>query len=142
MQLIEFNIFHWLCKRRIYHVICNRTAARFIFFLFLVIKGHVLIAIILGVLLKFMYSPSNGKHFDKPINDKEDLSTDAAQKNLEPEMKSMLSSFQVGDIIDGPFGPAPYSGVIGNQYTIDELNYKDGVYYYNENSEEWKEDEE
>ncbi len=50
------------------------------FFLFLVIKAHVLIAIILGVLLKFMYSPSNGKHFDKPINDKEDLSTDAAQK--------------------------------------------------------------
>lgn len=39
--------------------------------------------------------------------------------------------------------PRPYGGVIwDDEYTIDELIYKDGKYYINENSEEWEEDEE
>ena len=34
-------------------------------------------------------------------------------------------------------------GVIwDDEYTIDELIFKNGVYYYNQNSEEWEEDDE
>ena len=47
------------------------------------------------------------------------------------------------EMMDGPYGRAPYGGVIWNdEYTIDELIFKDGVYYYNQNSEEWEEDDE
>ena len=35
------------------------------------------------------------------------------------------------------------AGVIRDDvYTIDELIFKNGVYYYNQNSEEWEEDDE
>ena len=34
-------------------------------------------------------------------------------------------------------------GVIwDDEYTIDGLTFKNGVYYYNQNSEEWEEDDE
>ena len=47
------------------------------------------------------------------------------------------------EMMDGPYGRAPYGGVIwDDEYTIDELIFKDGVYYYNQNSEEWEEDDE
>lgn len=47
------------------------------------------------------------------------------------------------EMMDGPYGRAPYGGVIwDDEYSIDEIIYKDGVYYYNENSEEWEEDDE
>ena len=37
----------------------------------------------------------------------------------------------------------PLGGVIwDDEYTIDELIFKNGVYYYNQNSEEWEEDDE
>lgn len=47
------------------------------------------------------------------------------------------------EMMDGPYGRAPYGGVIwDDEYTIDELIFRDGVYYYNQNSEEWEEDDE
>ena len=47
------------------------------------------------------------------------------------------------EMMDGPYGRAPFGGVIWDKnYSIDELIFKDGVYYYNENSEEWEEDDE
>ncbi|WP_299448508.1 hypothetical protein [uncultured Phascolarctobacterium sp.] len=114
-----------------------------LFFIFyLAFNGHVLAAVILGALLKFLYTPPNIKAPDNTLNKQEQPPANSAQENEEPEVKSMLSSFQIGDIIDGPYGPAPYGGVIWDKYTIDELIYKDGIYYYNENSEEWEEDEE
>ena len=55
------------------------------------------------------------------------------------------SKWEASDVemMDGPYGRAPYGGVIwDDEYTIDELIFKDGVYYYNQNSEEWEEDDE
>lgn len=47
------------------------------------------------------------------------------------------------EMMDGPYGRAPFGGVIwDDEYTIDELIFKNGVYYYNQNSEEWEEDDE
>ena len=47
------------------------------------------------------------------------------------------------EMMDGPYGCAPFGGVIwDDEYTIDELIFKNGVYYYNQNSEEWEEDDE
>ncbi|MGM9570285.1 MAG: hypothetical protein ACI3XC_09445 [Phascolarctobacterium sp.] len=47
------------------------------------------------------------------------------------------------EMMDGPYGRAPYGGVIwDDEYSIDELIFKNGVYYYNEHSEEWEEDDE
>ena len=47
------------------------------------------------------------------------------------------------EMMDGPYGRAPFGGVIWDEeYTIDELIFKNGVYYYNQNSEEWEEDDE
>ena len=47
------------------------------------------------------------------------------------------------EMMDGPYGLAPFGGVIwDDEYTIDELIFKNGVYYYNQNSEEWEEDDE
>ena len=47
------------------------------------------------------------------------------------------------EMMDGPYGRAPFGGVIWDKnHSIDELIFKDGVYYYNENSEEWEEDDE
>ena len=47
------------------------------------------------------------------------------------------------EMMDGPYGLAPFGGVIWDKnHSIDELIFKDGVYYYNENSEEWEEDDE
>ncbi|MGM9528457.1 MAG: hypothetical protein ACI3XH_00440 [Phascolarctobacterium sp.] len=46
-------------------------------------------------------------------------------------------------MMDGPYGRAPFGGVIWDkEYTIDEIIFKDGVYYYNQHSEEWEEDDE
>ena len=55
------------------------------------------------------------------------------------------SKWEASDVemMDGPYGRAPYGGVIwDDEYTIDEIIFKDGVYYYNQNSEEWEEDDE
>ena len=47
------------------------------------------------------------------------------------------------EMMDGPYGRAPYGGVIwDDEYSIYELIFKNGVYYYNEHSEEWEEDDE
>ena len=47
------------------------------------------------------------------------------------------------EMMDGPYGRAPFGGVIwDDEYTIDELIFKNGGYYYNQNSEEWEEDDE
>ena len=47
------------------------------------------------------------------------------------------------EMMDGPYGRAPFGGVIWDKnYSIDELIFKNGVYYYNEHSEEWEEDDE
>ena len=47
------------------------------------------------------------------------------------------------EMMDVPYGRAPFGGVIwDDEYTIDELIFKNGVYYYNQNSEEWEEDDE
>ena len=46
-------------------------------------------------------------------------------------------------MMDGLYGRAPYGGVIwDDEYSMDELIFKNGVYYYNEHSEEWEEDDE
>ena len=47
------------------------------------------------------------------------------------------------EMMDGPYDRAPYGGVIWDEeYSIDELIFKNGVYYYNEHSKEWEEDDE
>lgn len=54
-------------------------------------------------------------------------------------------AWEDGDVemMDGPYGRAPFGGVIwDDEYSIDELIFKNGVYYYNEHSEEWEEDDE
>ena len=76
----------------------------------------------------------------------------AAQETKADAMDSGVHGATQGDsrrtgseveMMDGPYGRAPFGGVIWDaEYTIDELIFKNGVYYYNQNSEEWEEDDE
>ena len=76
----------------------------------------------------------------------------AAQETKADAMDSGVHDTTQGDskrtgseveMMDGPYGRAPFGGVIWDaEYTIDELIFKNGVYYYNQNSEEWEEDDE
>ena len=64
------------------------------------------------------------------------------EKHAATQDASKLVGSEV-EMMDGPYGRAPFGGVIwDDEYTIDELIFKNGVYYYNQNSEEWEEDDE
>lgn len=70
------------------------------------------------------------------------LATEGTKEEVREEAQPLVTGDDV-EMMDGPFGRAPYGGVIwDDEYSIDEIIYKDGVYYYNENSEEWEEDDE
>ena len=80
------------------------------------------------------------------------VNKEAVQGTKADAKDSVVHAAQQGDskwvgseveMMDGPYGRAPFGGVIWDKnYSIDELIFKNGVYYYNEHSEEWEEDDE
>ena len=87
-----------------------------------------------------------GKEQPAAVNKEAVQGTKADAKNSAVHETKKGDSKWVGsevEMMDGPYGRAPFGGVIwDDEYTIDELIFKNGVYYYNQNSEEWEEDDE
>ena len=87
-----------------------------------------------------------GKEQPAAVNKEAVQGTKADAKDSVAHAAQQEGSKWVGsevEMMDGPYGRAPFGGVIwDDEYTIDELIFKNGVYYYNQNSEEWEEDDE
>ena len=87
-----------------------------------------------------------GKEQPAAVNKEAVQGTKADAKDSAAHAAQQEGSKWVGsevEMMDGPYGRAPFGGVIwDDEYTIDELIFKNGVYYYNQNSEEWEEDDE
>lgn len=84
-------------------------------------------------------------HFFRDSAEKLNVNDGLPDQLLLKNVEQFISKWEASDVemMDGPYGRAPYGGVIwDDEYTIDELIFKDGVYYYNQNSEEWEEDDE
>ena len=87
-----------------------------------------------------------GKEQPAAVNKEAVQETKADAKDSVAHAAQQEGSKWVGsevEMMDGPYGRAPFGGVVwDDEYTIDELIFKNGVYYYNQNSEEWEEDDE
>lgn len=102
---------------------------------FFFIAGINLYTICLGLICYFLYG------FAINHNKPKDQPHDENNENQTAQQQPVHGETDGND--ENDHNPRPYGGVIwDDEYTIDELIYKNGKYYINENSEEWEEDEE